>query len=289
MNQQENQYNPDLREESVDYKAIFLKFFRYWYFFLLAIVVALTLAYFFNKYTTPVYEISSRMLINDPAKIDPQDMIGMGTYARSQNNIQNEIVVLKSHTVVNRTIKKLDFFVSYYAEESFKTTELYKSSPFEVAFDSLIPQPVGLDFFIEPLSGDAFRLRANGENVRYYNYIRHELVPEMSVPLLQYEETHRFGEKIVSPYFSFTVVPTALYDEGSVAGRKYRFLFNNIEYLTSYFRSVSVEPIAQNSSIIRLALRGSNVNKMADFLNMLMREYLIIELEDKNKTSQNTI
>ena len=68
MSEQETTYNPDLREESVDYKAIFLKFFRFWYFFLIAIIIALAIAYFFNKYTTPVYEISSRMLLNDPEK-----------------------------------------------------------------------------------------------------------------------------------------------------------------------------------------------------------------------------
>ncbi|MCK5337795.1 MAG: hypothetical protein KAJ50_03250, partial [Bacteroidales bacterium] len=90
MSEQENIYNPDQREESVDYKAIFLKFFRYWYFFVLSVIIALTIAYFFNKYDTPVYEISSRMLVKDPQKVDPQTMIGMGTYGRAQNNIQNE-------------------------------------------------------------------------------------------------------------------------------------------------------------------------------------------------------
>ncbi len=42
MNEQENQYNPDIKEESVDYKAMFLKFFRFWYFFMISIILALT-------------------------------------------------------------------------------------------------------------------------------------------------------------------------------------------------------------------------------------------------------
>ena len=289
MNEQENIYNPDLREESVDYKAIFLKFFRYWYFFVMAIIIALTMAYFFNKYATPVYEISSRMLINDPEKVDPQTMIGMGSYGRIQNNIQNEIVVLKSYTVVNRTIRKLDFYVSYYAEESFKTTELYKVSRVQVVFDTIVPQPIGLDFYLRPVGNNEFELSAAGENIRYYNYTSHEVVPDMSVPLLDYSATHQFGEKIETPYFSFTVVKSSLYDPEINEDNDYRFLFNNIDYLTRFYRSVGVEPIAQNSSIVRLSLRGANINKMVDFLNMVMREYLIIELEDKNKTSENTI
>ena len=212
MNEQENIYNPDQREESVDYKAIFLKFFRYWYFFILSVIIALTIAYFFNKYATPVYEISSRMLVKDPQKVDPQTMIGMGTYGRAQNNIQNEIVVLQSYTVVNRTIKKLDFYISYFSEESFKTTELYKNSPIQVIFDSLVPQPIGLNFYLTPMGDNAFELSVTGENIRYYNYTAHNVVPDMSLPLLEYNETHRFGEKIETPYFSFTVIKTLLYD-----------------------------------------------------------------------------
>jgi len=110
MNEQENIYTPELREEQVDYKVIFHKFFRFWYVFVMSVIIALTIAYFFNKYATPVYESSARMLINDPEKVDPQTMIGMGSVGRIQNNVLNEIVVIKSYTLVNRTIKKLDFF-----------------------------------------------------------------------------------------------------------------------------------------------------------------------------------
>ena len=289
MNEQENIYNPELREESVDYKSILLKFFRYWYFFMLSILIALAIAYFFNKFSTPVYEISSRMLINDPKKVDPQTMIGMGSYSRIQNNIQNEIVVIKSYSVVNRTIKKLNFYVSYFAEESFKTTELYKISPVRVVFDSVVPQPIGLDFFIAPTGNNEFELTATGENIRYYNYEAHEVVQANVLPLLDYSARHRFGEKIETPYFSFTIEKTPLYEPDISEGAEYRFLFNNLEYLTRYYRGFRVDPISQNSSIIRLSLRGTNVSQMADFLNMVMKEYLIIELEDKNKTSENTI
>ncbi len=34
----------------------------------------------------------------------------------------------------------------------------------------------------------------------------------MSVPLLEYNATHRFGEKIETPYFTFTMLKTDLYD-----------------------------------------------------------------------------
>ena len=276
MNEQENFYNPDAREESVDYKAIFLKFFRYWYFFILSVIVALGIAYLFNTFTPPVYEVSSAMMINDPEKLDPQTMIGMGSYGRSQSNIQNEIVAIRSYSVVNRTIKKLDFFVSYFEDENFKSRELYGNNTIRVIFDTIRPQPIGLEFSLSPNGDNTFELSASGEKIRYYSYVDHQILGDLSVPILDYSATHTFGETIETPYFSFTIEKTKLYDAALHGDKNYRFIFNNVDYLTRYYRGVRVEPLAQNASIVNLSMRGSNIDKMVDFLNMLMEEYLII-------------
>ena len=68
--------------------------------------------------------------------------------------------MIKSYTVVNRSIRKLDFFVSYFAEESFTSTELYKNSPIQIVFDSLVPQPIGLSFYLRPIGNNEFELTA---------------------------------------------------------------------------------------------------------------------------------
>ena len=64
-------------EENFDYKALFFKMYRYWYFFVLTIIVALIIAFLFNKYTKPVYEVSTTVIIKsdrgnniDPAATD---------------------------------------------------------------------------------------------------------------------------------------------------------------------------------------------------------------------------
>jgi tyrosine-protein kinase Etk/Wzc len=66
-------------EEGFDYKVFFFKLYRYWYFFILTIIVALIIAFLFNKYTKPVYEVSTTILIkSDRTNIDPQQLIGLG-------------------------------------------------------------------------------------------------------------------------------------------------------------------------------------------------------------------
>ncbi len=50
------------QDESIDIKAIFLKLVKYWYLFALTIFVAVAIAFLFNKYTNPVYEVSASVL-----------------------------------------------------------------------------------------------------------------------------------------------------------------------------------------------------------------------------------
>lgn len=114
------------QEESVDLKMLFIKFFRYWYFFALTIFVALVIAFLFNKYTKPVYEVKTTVLVKDDRS--SKDLIGIGIY--DMQNLQNEIGILSSYSLAERTINNLNFEITYQLEENFITTELYDKTPF---------------------------------------------------------------------------------------------------------------------------------------------------------------
>jgi uncharacterized protein involved in exopolysaccharide biosynthesis len=60
-----NNYLNTNQEESIDIKSLFFKFFRYWYFFALTIFVSLLVAFLFNKYTKPVYEVKTTVLVKE--------------------------------------------------------------------------------------------------------------------------------------------------------------------------------------------------------------------------------
>ncbi len=79
-------------EESIDIKAIFSKLFRYWYLFALTIFVAVAIAFLFNKYTNPVYEVSGTVFIETSQQnLDPNSIIGLGAAYSSQLDVSNEI------------------------------------------------------------------------------------------------------------------------------------------------------------------------------------------------------
>ena len=151
------------QEESFDYKALFFKLYRYWYFFVLTVFIALLIAFLFNKYTKPVFEVSTTVLIkDDKSSPDAQALMGFG-FGNNQQNLENEIGKLQSYTLVNAAVRELDLGISYFQEENFITSELYKDSPFIVLFDSSYPQAINVKFKMDILSDKNFTLRAEGK------------------------------------------------------------------------------------------------------------------------------
>ena len=167
----ENIQDFNRQEQSVDYKVMLFKFYRYWYFFAVTVFIALIIAFIFNKYTKSIYEVKTTVLIKDKSenKLNPQDLLGMGLL-NNQQNLQNEIGILTSYTMSYRAVTKIGFEVTYNVEDNFVTKELYKDCPYKVIMDTAFPQPINLWFKISLLSKDKFRLETNDELIKFYNF-----------------------------------------------------------------------------------------------------------------------
>ena len=87
-------------EESIDIKALFFKFISHWYLFALTLFVAVIVAFMFNKYTRPVYEVNTTVLVKDEGgALNPSDMLGGLGLSNNQQNVENEIGILTSFSL----------------------------------------------------------------------------------------------------------------------------------------------------------------------------------------------
>jgi len=53
-----NSINNPSQEDTIDIKALLFQALSYWKIFVLAVGLSLSIAYFFNRYTDPIYEAS---------------------------------------------------------------------------------------------------------------------------------------------------------------------------------------------------------------------------------------
>jgi len=198
MDSRNPNYNEMQMEQSVDIKALFFKFLSYWYLFFITIMLAMLTAFLFNKYTEPVYKIKTTVLITEDRNglNGAQSLLGFGNVTNTQK-LQNQIGILRSRSLVARTLKSLNFNVSIYNEDNFIKTEVYKTAPFDVFVDTSHLQPIGnIKFYITILSTTQYRVEAEGQDLGTYNY-RTYSDGKKAIPWLKYDKTHLFVLNII--------------------------------------------------------------------------------------------
>lgn len=266
------------REKIFDFKKFFFRAIEYWPMFLAFIFLALALAFIAFETTLPLYKISAKLLISESAD---SNISGGATNVQStmpgitlgrQSNFDNQAIILTSRKQIEKTIKQLDFEVSYFKKELFKTQEIYKESPFRVIIDSAKVKIKDLEFSVEFISKDQFLLSLEDKNIKF-------------------SQKARFFEKINNPNFSITIVPVE--KNLSLSGYKdntYKFRINTLQSLVNYYQNnTKLEKVQYGSSIVDIWILENNVDKGVDFLNKLIQASVNYTLDRKNQIATNTI
>ncbi|HEX2921520.1 MAG TPA: Wzz/FepE/Etk N-terminal domain-containing protein [Bacteroidales bacterium] len=147
-----------LQEEN-ELKRITELFLRNYKLIISCIVVFLGLAYLVNRFSLPVYKISSSILIrehnNQNNQSNPNNYLNSNLIGQNQN-LQNELSVIRSSPIIDQTIRNLDLQVGYLKKENLRWRDAYKQTPFLILMNENHPQPVGVNFKIVFLGGEPF-------------------------------------------------------------------------------------------------------------------------------------
>ena len=117
------------REEdvsSINIMELLYKMLEKWHLFAIAIVVSVIACIFITKYSTPLYEAKTTLLIksNNNMMSNLSGNFGFNFYNQDAVNFQNEIGTIQSVSMVKRTIKSLDLYVDYFQKNNFKTEDI---------------------------------------------------------------------------------------------------------------------------------------------------------------------
>ena len=148
----------------------------YWKLFVISFVVCIAVAFVYLRRATPVYNVTAKVLLQDSEKggavMSPADMLAdFGVQSRA-SNVENEIELMSSMTVVRGAVIDTDLYVKY----SLNGSPVKKADmPFSVAFDRAslanIQDPLYLDITVD----------AEGKTMLAYSYggsARHEFEAE---------------------------------------------------------------------------------------------------------------
>ena len=94
-------------DDSIDLKRYISLFISNWYWFAAALFIAISIAYGINRWSEKGYTVSSTLLIKDDQNSALTDIFPGSQGYRSQQNVNNEIRILRSFNLNYRVIQEL--------------------------------------------------------------------------------------------------------------------------------------------------------------------------------------
>ena len=263
-------------EKNIDIKKIFFRALNYWYIFPICICVAFIFAFFNFKTTTPMYKVGTKVIIGRGQSLGEgvgglMSSSSLPSVMLNQAMYENQSIILTSRRQIEKTLRQLDFEISYYEKERFREIEIYNKTPFLVIIDSSEVKPSNLYFSVKFSSKDNFVLTSLGD--------------------IEFSQEAKFFEKVYHPKFAFSIVPNeAQINNINYVGKIFHFSMNSMNRLISqYQRSVKIEQLRGGSSIVDITVVDRNISKGIDFLNRLAQVSVSYTLDKKNLIASNTI
>jgi tyrosine-protein kinase Etk/Wzc len=269
-----SEVNTDLLQKGTferrNYGFVIKEYLKYWYVFLTGLLLSLGGAYLFLRYTTPQYSITSLLMIKDKKSentTNRSEQFSNFNDFGSQKNIENEVIVLKSVSLMQRVLTELSLNSSYYIKGRARNQEIYQSDlPFQIMINKLDSTAFNKSITVFVKDNNTFDLQ-DGDN----------------------HDTYQIGQLIRKPYCSFTIVASP--NKISIKTIKPIIIrFHDIRKLAiDYSKSLNVSIVNKQASVLSLNLVDSVPKKGIDILNKLVEVYNKEAVEDKNSVATNTI
>ncbi|MEZ4774714.1 MAG: polysaccharide biosynthesis tyrosine autokinase [Bacteroidia bacterium] len=213
---------------------------------------------------------------------------GIQLFGNNQNLI-NEIAVIKSFNLVREPLRYLGFQVSYFEKGGFSDKELYKKSPFSVIANETQQQIIDIPITFKAISDQLYEIEIETEDYKM-------LLPDGSVQKfegkeLKIKQACQYGKECATEYFSFLIVKGDNFNSvESLKDREIYFMLHDLEKLTTkYINGLTIAAIDEESTVIELSTEGTVIQKEEDFLNTLCKTYIQAKLDEKNQFAMGTI
>ena len=254
-------------------RALLARIIRNWYWCLLSLCICLPLAYLYAARLPFVYGKATTVLIkNDYPKESVATTVlatSNGIVNTASTNLDNEIFLLSSYSLMEEVVRKLKLDVTYWKKSGFRKEEIYDRSPIAVHFSER-GNPAEAGFRVIPVSDTEFRLESGVNDSR----------PE--------RETGVFGREIEFCSHTFTVEKTPRFDSRSldapVIVRK-TFIKNAAIALIG---GLTVNKASGKTNLINISVRCNNPVKAENVLHNLVRFYNEASLDEKMMSGMNT-
>lgn len=265
----------DNETSGFDYKAFLVKLLMYWPWIVACVAVALIGAFFYLKTLTPLYTVSSSILIKNESKggTNGANLEDLGFVSSSTQSFDNELEILRSRTLIKKVVTALDLYINYSVPGQFRDTELYKQSPVKV--------------WVTP--EEAERMGYAQVKMSFRNQQLHEVLVEHNGQ--EWKKTVEGLPAVFSTpvgVFTFSAADSTQQILQHVPEVIQATVISPTSAAASFRNRLTVAPGGRGTTMALLTITGSQVPRGVDFLNKLVEVYNEEGNNDKNEVAAKT-
>lgn len=259
--------NPIEDESSLDIQSEIKRYLRYWPWFLLSVFLTFTIAYTYLRYAPRIYETNAKIKVLDES--DGLELpLSASIFNGSNINLENEIEILTSYTIMSDVVRKLRLNTSFYSVGTIQTSQI-DQLPFE--YRQLInPDSI--------TSTNSYEITISSTNLTVTNLNTEEK--------WNFSDFTSFNSNHELPFeidFNQKKVITNIEDT-------YIIKFTPIKHRVIELKSqILVAPIGKQSDLLSLSLKGESTALNEAILNLLISVFNQDGIKDRQLVSQRTI
>ncbi|MGZ5192716.1 MAG: GumC family protein [Kaistella sp.] len=269
---------PIQTDTEININDIVKPYLRKWPWFVLTALLAILIAYFYLKNTSPVYRVQSTVLIKDSKASGSaagemgvlKDLSGLG--GMGTNSVDNEIEVFKSKKLMYNVVSSKHLETALFSDDGLITTELYgETAP---VFVHLINEKKNKsfpeEFFDFSLKGDKVILSSEELNFKTQGVL---------------------GKTISLPFANIIITKNPQFDAVKAGKLKtLKLSFASKDYRVNQLQAITeVDLVNKDATVIGLGMNYPQIDKAKDVLNTLVNSYNREAINDKNEESRKTL
>jgi len=274
------------QEQEINLYALFFKYMVYWPWFVASVLVCCIGMYVFLRYQTPVYNITSSVLIKEDEKKGGNAATNglaaiqdLGMFSMS-NNFDNEVEILKSRTLIKKVVNDMRLYINMEQKNTWGfNLPLYKNSPVNVFIT-----PEEADRLVSPVT----------LNIRYTQEGKLAVEAEYKIDkkgdeLLLEQSFDSLPAILATPIgvFSFTRSDSIQeLEDGKID--LVAQIYTPTATAEAYGEDLSVTPSSKTTTIAKIALKNTIEQRGIDFVNRMVTFYNQDANDEKNEVAQKT-
>ena len=276
------------------FQKVFAHVVLNWQWYILSLIISMSVAWLYLRYTSAIYQVSARMLVKDEEKQSfrsaKQILPNMTDFGIMNNSsgFENELEILQSPVTVHDAVKRLKLYTDYRLDGHIQKQLFYDNQPVSVDLD-----PMSLDTMDYHMFEGIRSLKMAITKIEKGYHANISLVYNGKVMKEYSEDIDSLDTSLKTDYGTVSFLRNPKYKKN----REDRFnkglpLFVTIRppmvVTLDYMKRLRVEPTSKETSIASIVVSDENVKRAIDFINMLVICYNDQANIDKNEIAQKT-